>query len=681
MKLIEITNLTKTYKVSKNQLNVLKDISLILPQQGLVVILGKSGSGKSTLLNIIGGIDKPSKGKVNFYIKDKIKKFDKRDISFIFQHYHLLENETPLYNVMLPALIQGFNKNFAKSQAEELIKLFKLDESIINKETRFLSGGEKERIAILRALITNPKVILADEPTGALDKDNAIKTMQVLKNASEKKLVILVTHNKALAKKYADRIITLSDGRIVDDKVVNQTDEEVFYSNIKRRRNDWSSTIINHNFKKRIRRNIVSILGMTISLIFCYLLFGFSNNSNKAINEVSYKHFDYGTSTISKEFKSQSNSSITLVKTIKPEEDDLDDIKSKFPMFEIMTNYDAVFNVGELYLNNKVNNDIHNSFVYDFSTNCFDKSLILNNDIPKQYSWNDVVINKKAKETIGDADLHFRIEYENKVGKNDGSFVIDYFEVDEKINVITVVDEFDFLSTPKIYFDYLKIEDLFDSIVLENYSEYKEETTSWKKYIEEALPNDSISSYSSRCFLLDINYKSKVEELSKYLDKEIKLSNDSLSIKDAVSSLTIAATVGLDIFLVIALIGSVLILGVFSYSAYNDDKKESSMLSCLGANTFDVVGIFASESLIVTFFSFLFSSVFAWLLQTPINFLLVKLIDIPNLIDIPFKAFMGIRGLLPLGVFFISCFVTLIFSSIPILINKQISLKKELSDL
>ena len=682
MSLIQVLNLTKTYKISGKTVTVLKDITLKLPQSGLIVILGKSGSGKSTLLNIIGGIDKPTSGGVNFSLKRKGKKKANFDISFIFQHYHLLENETPLYNVMLPALIQGYDKKFAENQAIELIKSFGLDEKILNKETRFLSGGEKERIAILRSLITNPKLILADEPTGALDKDNAIKTMSILKNASKNRLVLLVTHNKDLAKKYADRIITISNGKIADDKTINNTDQEVFYSDIKRnRRNNWSSNIIDRNFKKRLKRNLVSIIGMTISLVFCYLLFGFSNNSKKAINEASTKHFDFGTSTISKEYKTESSSSVTLVKTVRPEEEELDDVKTKFPMFEFTLNYDAVFNCGELYLGNEINNEIHNSYVYNFSIESVDKNLIVLGEIPYSRNWNDVVVNKKAYEIIRDKDVHYKVSYENKAEIFNSSPVIDYFELEEEINILAVVDELDFLSTPKIYFDYQKIDELFEHYELENLSDIEEEKITWKQYIEEAATDDDISSFSLRCFLTDINQKGKVEELSKYLKNEIKLTNDSLTIKEALDSLTTAATVGLDVFLVIALIGSVLILGVFSFSAYNDDKKESSILSCLGARDSEVVGIFVSESLIIVFLSFLFSTVFSCILQKPINLLLNKILDISDLIKIPFSSFLGIKGFLPLMVISLSMLVTFLFTSIPILINKKISLKKELSDL
>ena len=138
MSLIQVLNLTKTYKISGKSVNVLKDITLELPQSGLIVILGKSGSGKSTFLNIIGGIDKPTLGGVNFSLKKKGGKFSNFDRSFIFQHYHLLENETPLYNVMLPALIQGYDKKYAEVQAKELIKSFGLDDLAAQKRAVYL---------------------------------------------------------------------------------------------------------------------------------------------------------------------------------------------------------------------------------------------------------------------------------------------------------------------------------------------------------------------------------------------------------------------------------------------------------------------------------------------------------------------------------------------------------------
>lgn len=679
MELIKISHLTKTYKVGSTSVDVLKDISFTLPQSGLVVILGKSGSGKSTLLNIIGGIDKPSKGVVKCSFLKNVRLGI--DVSFIFQHYYLLENETPLYNIMLPALIQGFQKGLAEKQARELIRLFHLDESIIEKQTKLLSGGEKERIAILRALITDPKVILADEPTGALDSQNAIKTMSILKKASKKKLVLLVTHNSSLAREYADRIITLSDGKIISDEKISTNDEEVFYSKVKHRhRNDWTSTLVNHNFRKRLKRNFVSILGMTISLTFCYLLFGFSNQSNNAIQDISMKHFDYGTSVLRKELKTESDSPVSLIKTMKPNEEEIDDMETKFPSFKIMPNYDQILGTSRLYLNNDETEEINKSYVLNYSSSV-NNNLVIQGTISDAFSWNDVVVNKRAFEMIDNRMLHFKIIYERTYNLADSSTLVDILEIEQQLNIIAVVDELEFLMTPKIYFNYSKVDELFAEIELENYSDYKNKTYTWKDMVEQASDSEDISSYSMRCFLKNINEKDKVLELSNYLQNDVRLENDSLSVKEALESLTLAASVGLEIFLVIALMGSILIVGVFSYSAYCDDKKESSILSCLGAKNSAIIGIFTTESLIVTFFSFLFSTVFSALLQKPVNLLLLKTINIPNLIEIPFKNLYGIKGLLPLAVFVISMMLTMLFSSIPIFINKKISIKKELSDL
>lgn len=686
MELIKISHLTKSYKASKKRVEVLKDVNLSLSKTGLVVILGKSGSGKSTLLNLIGGIDKPTKGNILYFfnkskIADRNSSKPLKKVSFVFQHYHLLENETPLYNVMLPALIQGYDKHLAENQARELLNLFKLDEEVINKETRLLSGGEKERIAVLRALITDPEVILADEPTGALDVQNAIKTMDILKKASKKRLVILVTHNNKLANDYADRIITLADGRVVDDKKIHEVDEETYRTSVgKRKKNRWSSTIIKHNFKRRLKRNIVSTIGMMISLTFCYLLFGFTFQSEQAIDDVSKHHLDYGSCLIRKEVSSSTSSSISLVRTLRPEYDEIINIQKQFPEFDFLPNYDAVFNVGQFFVGNKVSAELNPSFVLNFNKSTIDFDLLISGNLENAYQWNDIVVNKKAFELIGDNELHYKVTYENKVEIEEET-IVDYFEIEEKLNIVAVADEFDFLSVPKVYFNYLKIDELFENAYLENLSDYKKEDVYWKNLVMDSLPGDDISSYSMRCMLKDISKSERVEELKTFLDGEIKLENDSLTIKEALSSLTLAATYGLDIFLVIALSGSVLIVGVFSYSAYVDDKKESSILTCLGATNTEVVGIFASESLIVTLFGFLLSTAISFLLEKPANAILKALIDIPNLIDVPFSSMFGIKYFLPIMVLTCSILVTLLFSTVPILFNKNISIKKELADL
>ena len=185
MALFELNKVSRFYLINKKQKYVLKDVTLSLPSHGLVTILGKSGSGKSTLLNLLGKIDAPSEGTIYFnnedinkYKEKKISAYHSQCVSFIFQHYHLLDKQTALYNVMLPSLISGKSYQTAKEEAIILMNEFGLSEGLFNKRCIDLSGGERERIAILRSFINKPLVLLADEPTGALDKTNAVLVME-----------------------------------------------------------------------------------------------------------------------------------------------------------------------------------------------------------------------------------------------------------------------------------------------------------------------------------------------------------------------------------------------------------------------------------------------------------------------------------------------------------------------
>ena len=209
--IIEIKHLTKSF----GNHEVLKDINFSVKKGDITSIIGASGSGKSTLLRCINLLENPSGGEILYNGNNILETKDipsyRTKVGMVFQNYQLIERFTPLENVSFPLIIRGIDRETSEKKAYELFKKFSL-ENKINANVNDLSGGEKQRIAILRAMISNPQVYLLDEPTGALDNDNAIKVMEMFLDISESSLVIMVTHNVALAKKYADKIYYLEDG-------------------------------------------------------------------------------------------------------------------------------------------------------------------------------------------------------------------------------------------------------------------------------------------------------------------------------------------------------------------------------------------------------------------------------------------------------------------------------------
>ena len=221
--MLELKNIKKTYKTVSGDVNALKGINLKFRKSEFVSILGESGCGKTTLLNIIGGLDRYTSGDLIINGKST-KKFKDRDwdsyrnysVGFIFQSYNLIGHQNILSNVELALTISGVSKKERREKALNALKQVGLKDKIYYKPSE-LSGGQMQRVAIARALVNNPDIILADEPTGALDSKTSKDVMEILKKVSKDKLIIMVTHNDKLAEDYSDRIIKILDGKIIDD--------------------------------------------------------------------------------------------------------------------------------------------------------------------------------------------------------------------------------------------------------------------------------------------------------------------------------------------------------------------------------------------------------------------------------------------------------------------------------
>ena len=223
MEILKIENITKKYANGDKELYALDDVSFTVTQGEFIAIVGPSGSGKSTLLHMIGGIDKPTNGKV--YINgtdisslktDKMTIFRRRNIGIVYQFYNLIPTLNAEDNIILPVLLDG--KKVDKEKLNEIIKLLKIEDRRKAMPSQ-LSGGEQQRVSIGRALMNNPSIILADEPTGNLDSMASKEIVEIFKyyNKAYKQTLIIVTHDEKIALQ-ADRIIKLEDGKIIGDE-------------------------------------------------------------------------------------------------------------------------------------------------------------------------------------------------------------------------------------------------------------------------------------------------------------------------------------------------------------------------------------------------------------------------------------------------------------------------------
>ena len=234
--MLQIQHICKEYRTANLVQKALDDVSLNLRDNEFVAILGPSGSGKTTLLNIIGGLDRYDSG--DLVINGiSTKKYKDRDwdsyrnhtIGFVFQSYNLIPHQTVLSNVELALTISGIGKEERRKRAIEALKQVGLGEQL-HKKPNQMSGGQMQRVAIARALVNDPDILLADEPTGALDSETSVQVMDLLREVAKDRLVVMVTHNPELAQEYATRIVNLKDGKIRSDSdpyIPKQEDEKV----------------------------------------------------------------------------------------------------------------------------------------------------------------------------------------------------------------------------------------------------------------------------------------------------------------------------------------------------------------------------------------------------------------------------------------------------------------------
>lgn len=292
--MLELRNLTKIYHSEEEGSLALKNISIIFPEKGFVTITGESGSGKTTLLSVLAGFQSYEEG--DYFIdgidflslsEEDIENYRKNDIGFVFQDYHLIETYTVLDNLISALLIVGVSYKEAKKKSLEYLKLFKLDEFAFNK-ARSISSGQKQKLAIARAMIKEPKIILCDEPTANLDPVSSIDILKILSDYAKEHLVIISTHNYEDAKEYATYFIRLYHGELTANKVVKEIDNNKV--EVPNKENTSATSLFSLSIKNQISKLIAKVSFFSVFIAaFTMLMALFTANIDDSSTKILSK--------------------------------------------------------------------------------------------------------------------------------------------------------------------------------------------------------------------------------------------------------------------------------------------------------------------------------------------------------------------------------------------------------
>ena len=615
--MLELKNVCKKY-----DREVLKKINLKFGNKGFICLVGESGSGKTTLLNIIGGLEQPDSGKVIFN-GNNIKNIDSsfysnQLVSFINQNYNLIDKYTVLENILLPIELRRIR---SPCNVDNILKMLGIY-SLKNKKVISLSGGEKQRVAIARCIVQNTRVILADEPTGALDSENAYSVMRILKNLSKQKLVIVVTHNIELANSFADDIIKINDGKLCSKlKVINKNK----YSKIKCNRKIKLSFIklvkyAIKNLNNKLLRNILTILAFTIGLLSLGIVLSIKTGFNKELDSLNKSSF------------------------------------FNYPLVISKNNYVDDFS-------NKVENKNGvNVKKGSFVTNEIDDKLIsLVNNIDKKYV-NEITYYR-------DIDYEFKsISYVNP--SNNYFYLVSGRMPENKNEVMILYDEEDSISD-KLY-NYLdvsnnglinnifKVNDkelIITGIVKSNNDYFK--SLSGILYSNDLFDNEITDIY---IYANNLNSKNKIKDLL----KDYEIFDNAEEVVNLTKKMVDGISLVLILFSVISLIVSMIMIFVISYISVMERNKDIGIYKSIGFSNKDIKNLFIVENLIIGMCSFYLTMIFFLLVSNVINKFVYSYIN--------FEHIMSLDILNIILLFFLSLILCYVASFIPAKIasNKKI---------
>lgn len=583
MALLRIEHLCKSYWVDGKEVVVLRDIQLAFNHHGLVFLLGPSGSGKSTLLHIIAGISEPTLGEI--YDDDVLRTkplFGRPYLdrtSLLFQSCLLLESHTPLSNIILPLLLQGMSYLKARKKAMHLIENFGLT-ALAKRDCRSLSGGEMQRIALLRMISHDKDIFLADEPTGALDDVNSHSIMTKLQHIAKQKLVIIVTHNQALANHYGERIIHLFDGRVIKDE---SKQEGTWTKQPKTKRSIKPVAWINialafHDLKHHFKRHLLGFCASFISMTALLVGLNFYLATNTFMASFTPLVNDYPFVQVSKKTAFQvEGSPLTLTKLARPSIHEMNGIMRYFPSSTYTVDLHSILNQSvSLTFQGEVYTDFYVSF-YDDQDQDKSADIKVNSLLLSQMSESD------SMDTITVSwDFVF-----DSIEDNSHTMV----QLSEMYHVKVADNETDFMNRPCLYVPFRAMCAMLSNTMVHD-------DLSVIDHIASLPPNHYLSGYAYTIYLNDTRSYSTIYALekAKYNQISFTFTNQQMVIHQAYQSLFSGLHMVLLIFLAIALFGTVTLVGILTYANIQARRKEMAIYTMIGMTKMGIWSIFCYEN-------------------------------------------------------------------------------------
>lgn len=630
-----LKNISKRFGGTGGQ-TVLSNISVSFPVRGLVAILGKSGSGKSTLLNLLSLQDEPTDGTLLYREKNtkSLSGKEKEDIrafhfGFVYQKYNLIEDLDAVQNIEMPLLLSGKSGKAASKKANALLKRFGMEDKRKQKAS-LLSGGEAQRVALMRALANDPDVIFADEPTGALDEKNGEAVLQMMKEIGKEKLVIMVTHNESLAARYADQIMRLVDGKLVTNEHLLSEHIPVFRRKRRSTRRGWQPILFRSHWKKDRKKIILSFLATFVGFLTTIVSIGFYEGSEDvAMKEPEKSLLRYfGRLSVSETVEIE-DSPLSLTRISRPNPRTLE---GKLPA-TLTAHPDYGYFLPEqsaFWLDETEQEAVAFAPLYDASLEEWGKSLLIEGTAITDLR-HECLINREFADQHQDClGQSIRLSNEVILPKEDGYETV---QINLDWTIVGVVKEFAFLNEPRVYYSYFGLVDDLSAMTTES-------GDSLINLVEAADPFDPIGNYDYLIFAHNEDGIGDFLRLSEW--EGYSFSSPTLTTAEAFRSLQKAVLLSIVPFLVIELLIAIFIIGAIAFSSFIERRKETAILNALGGRRGQIAQAYASESATVSLLGMAAALLISPLASWGLNLYLSHRIAIDHLIQIPFRAFLGI---------------------------------------